>query len=172
MRYNRSMRRAVFFSFVLSMGGCSSGPGDVGTAPGDDTGSPGKDSSIVDSLVEDSGSDATKDDTSVTDTRPDVPSSDGIASDGISSDVTFVDSTPVEAGKVCGDTEPKGTCPDGGLSCQCCPAGGAAQHCICTTSCFTDLDCKDSARPKCEKESVGVKGFCKPLSLTCCWLCG
>ncbi len=63
-----------------------------------------------------------------------------------------------------------GTCSNTSLSCQCCPAGGPFEHCVCSTTCKADADCTDPTRPTCQKPAGGT-GFCAPTDLTCCWGC-
>ena len=66
-----------------------------------------------------------------------------------------------------------GSCEDPNLSCQCCPIGGPAQRCLCSTPCSADDQCTDPSRPVCNKpESNGaLLGFCAPAGFVCCWLC-
>jgi hypothetical protein len=60
-----------------------------------------------------------------------------------------------------------------GTSCQCCPGGGPTQHCLCTTSCHSDGDCKDPAQPSCDLDTASANGagMCHDSSFTCCWGC-
>jgi len=76
-----------------------------------------------------------------------------------------------DAGPICGGLS-IGWCGDPNLTCQCCPIGGPAQRCLCSTPCLDDSECTDASRPVCNKpESNGVKGFCAPADFSCCWLC-
>lgn len=63
-----------------------------------------------------------------------------------------------------------GACADPALSCQCCPAGGPAQRCLCSTACKTADDCTDPSRPACQ-QGPGGGGFCAPADFSCCWAC-
>lgn len=72
-------------------------------------------------------------------------------------------------GPACADTT-FGYCA-GGLACLCCPAGGPAQHCICSTPCTKDGECGAVDRPACQAPAVGQMGFCAPKNFSCCWLC-
>ena len=65
----------------------------------------------------------------------------------------------------------KGICQTG-ATCDCCPAGGIAQHCWCTTSCTSSSDCNNPSLPICELPPSGGNGFCRDDSQRCCWLCG
>jgi len=60
-----------------------------------------------------------------------------------------------------------------GTSCQCCPGGGPTQHCLCTTICHSDGDCKDPAQPSCDLNAAnaGSPGICRDSSFMCCWGC-
>lgn len=74
-------------------------------------------------------------------------------------------------GPMCGGFN-TGTCADPSLSCECCPIGGPAQSCLCSTPCDSDDDCTDSSRPTCNRpDFVGATGFCAPAAFECCWLC-
>jgi len=64
-----------------------------------------------------------------------------------------------------------GTCAAKDLSCECCPYGGPANHCLCSTPCMTNTDCTDAARPVCQQPGVGSQGFCAPADFGCCWMC-
>jgi len=75
------------------------------------------------------------------------------------------------SGPMCGGFN-TGTCADPGLSCECCPIGGPAQSCLCSTPCASDDDCTDSRRPTCNRpDFAGSTGFCAPAAFECCWLC-
>ncbi len=100
------------------------------------------------------------------DAKVDAVTVDVPVADAESSDV------PVDAGspQIC--TVP-GTdmCSDTSLSCQCCPAGGPLNHCLCAETCMSSIDCKDPARPECKVGPGTKSGFCAPTTFTCCWLC-
>jgi|SRR5215831_10588494 len=74
-----------------------------------------------------------------------------------------------DGGEACQGTM-AGVC-TGGLTCDCCPAGGPLQHCLCSTSCASDAECSDPARPHCERAPQAPTGFCTPAGFQCCWLC-
>ena len=75
------------------------------------------------------------------------------------------------SGPMCGGFT-TGTCADPSLSCECCPIGGPAQRCLCSTPCESDDDCTDSSRPTCNRpDFAGSTGFCAPAAFECCWLC-
>jgi hypothetical protein len=59
----------------------------------------------------------------------------------------------------------------GAATCECCPAGGPTQHCLCTTPCTSSSDCLDAARPICDRPTTGGTGLCRDASFTCCWGC-
>ena len=59
----------------------------------------------------------------------------------------------------------------GAATCRCCPAGGPAQYCVCTTACTSNADCRDPARPTCDVEGVSSQGLCRDASFACCWKC-
>ena len=75
-----------------------------------------------------------------------------------------------DAGPTCGG-HLSGTCEAASLSCQCCPAGGPSQNCLCSTPCKVDVDCTDPTRPVCNQSAPDQPGFCAPADFTCCWLC-
>lgn len=64
-----------------------------------------------------------------------------------------------------------GACATPGLECQCCPAGGPTQACLCSTPCASDAECTDPARPVCNTPRAGGSGFCAPRDFRCCWEC-
>jgi hypothetical protein len=59
----------------------------------------------------------------------------------------------------------------GATTCRCCPAGGPAQYCSCTSSCTSNADCRDPARPTCDVNGASGDGICRGASFTCCWNC-
>jgi hypothetical protein len=59
----------------------------------------------------------------------------------------------------------------GAASCRCCPAGGPAQYCTCSTACSSNADCRDPARPTCDVDQGRGEGFCRDDSFICCWGC-
>jgi hypothetical protein len=59
----------------------------------------------------------------------------------------------------------------GAATCRCCPAGGPAQYCSCTTACTSNADCRDPVRPTCDVNGVSGEGLCRDASFTCCWNC-
>jgi hypothetical protein len=76
-----------------------------------------------------------------------------------------------DAGPMCGGFV-TGWCGDPNLTCECCPIGGPAQRCLCSTPCLDDSECTDLSRPVCNKpESNDGMGFCAPANFSCCWLC-
>jgi hypothetical protein len=61
-------------------------------------------------------------------------------------------------------------CAREGTSCLCCPIGGPAQACICTTACTTSAECADAARPTCNIDTRYVaRGICTPEGFVCRW---
>ncbi len=79
--------------------------------------------------------------------------------------------TAGDMGPACSETSPSGFCAGGGLSCECCPAGGPRSNCLCTTTCTTDEDCTDPARPRCNRDELnpGSTGICTPTDFVCAW---
>jgi len=73
-----------------------------------------------------------------------------------------------DAGAMCGGGRP-GWC-SGDLACNCCPAGGPTQLCLCSETCTSDTQCTDPARPVCNRSPTGP-GFCSAAGFGCCWLC-
>jgi hypothetical protein len=59
----------------------------------------------------------------------------------------------------------------GSATCECCPAGGPTQYCVCTTPCSSSTECLDPARPICDRPTTGGAGLCRDASFTCCWGC-
>ena len=59
-----------------------------------------------------------------------------------------------------------------GTNCLCCPAGGIAERCTCTTTCTSATDCTDPSRPICNRASPAEPGICTSPAFFCCWLCG
>ena len=131
------------------------------------------------------------------DTGP-TPSDTGIPDVMTVPDGSSADAAPACGGETCGAAEEccvldcdgtmgcAETCPDlacaecggmisgtctGGLGCQCCPAGGPTQNCVCSTTCTTDAECTDPARPDCNTPTFGGPGFCAARDFRCCWEC-
>jgi len=75
---------------------------------------------------------------------------------------------PGDNDTVCGPHS-TGWCPSGG-SCECCPAGGPMNNCLCTTTCGDDDDCNDPLLPICNR-SVNADGICTDAEFFCCWKC-
>jgi hypothetical protein len=67
----------------------------------------------------------------------------------------------------CAFNDPDGICGPLGLSCECCGVGGPQIRCLCTTSCESDSDCPDPARPFCSL-AEGTPGICTPVDFGCC----
>lgn len=84
--------------------------------------------------------------------------------------VVMTDAAGTDAGPMCGGFT-TGAC-GAGTTCECCPAGGPLDRCVCTTTCTTDGDCTDVARPVCEIPPGSTSGFCRASTFNCCWLCG
>ena len=81
------------------------------------------------------------------------------------------DAGDVDAGPAC-EGMTSGFCADSALGCECCPAGGPAQNCLCTTTCMADADCTDAARPLCNRPMMGMgggMGICTPMAFGCAW---
>jgi len=78
------------------------------------------------------------------------------------------DAGHVDAGNLCGPQD-MGPCTDANLDCLCCPAGGPAENCLCTTTCLTDGDCTDAARPHCNQADPSSQGICTAVSYGCAW---
>jgi hypothetical protein len=93
---------------------------------------------------------------------------DAAPGDAGSSDGGSGDGGAVDAGNLCGPQD-MGECTDTTLDCLCCPAGGPANNCLCTTSCLTDGDCTDATRPHCNQPDVSSQGICTSLSYGCAW---
>ncbi|HJL15563.1 MAG TPA: Hint domain-containing protein [Sandaracinaceae bacterium LLY-WYZ-13_1] len=76
---------------------------------------------------------------------------------------------PGDAGPRCEGMRP-GRCDEAGTSCECCPAGGPTQRCLCTTTCNGDEDCTDPSRPHCNRPETGIEmGICTPEEFGCAW---
>ena len=57
-----------------------------------------------------------------------------------------------------------------GAACLCCPIGGPAQTCICTTACTESAECTDRARPVCNIDKQFTEtGICAPEGFICRW---
>ena len=86
--------------------------------------------------------------------------------------VQDVPADPGEVAETCGG-QVSGTCADKALSCHCCPVGGISptENCLCSTTCQSDANCLDPARPKCKQVAPGYAGFCAPEMFDCCWTC-
>jgi len=140
-------------AMLVALAGC----GDDGS-PRRDAG--GTDGGSIDAAVRDGG-------------RLDAGDADGGRDDAGLEDAGVedgggVDAGGVDAGGMCGGHF-EGWCP-GGLTCECCPAGGPLQNCLCSTPCSSDADCTSGERPVCNHEA-GFVGFCAPVSFMCCWPC-
>jgi hypothetical protein len=79
--------------------------------------------------------------------------------------------TGIDAGGAMCSVMTMGACDTTAESCYCCPIGGIAQHCTCSTPCTSDTDCTDPARPSCHIDPSRGTGFCEAVAFTCCWLC-
>jgi len=74
----------------------------------------------------------------------------------------------VDAGPMCSESV-MGWC-TGGLTCLGCPAGPIMDHYLCTTSCASNADCTDPARPTCSMDMFGGgAGLCVPTGFGCAW---
>jgi len=105
-------------------------------------------------------------DTNVSESSTDTGAADSPKDSKVDDTATTSDSGG-DAGSCTGTAD---VCSDSKLTCQCCPAGGPAVHCTCSTTCTTDGDCKDAARPKCNHEGTNP-GFCTTTDFVCCWAC-
>jgi hypothetical protein len=76
---------------------------------------------------------------------------------------------PGDADLICGG-HMSGWCPAFNAGCECCPAGGPLNNCLCTTTCESNSDCTDPARPVCNQSS-GRTGMCTDAEFVCCWKC-
>ncbi len=144
------------------------GPGDLPGDPGPDTGP--TDTVAVDVPV-DAGPDTAPDawvDTPPdgTDDAPEDTHADGPADTAPEAS----DPGPEVVQATCIDLT-FGTCAAKDLSCECCPYGGPANHCLCSTPCMTNTDCTDASRPVCQQPGAGSQGFCAPADFGCCWMC-
>lgn len=82
-----------------------------------------------------------------------------------------VDAGTVDAGPICMGGM-VAACMDGALECLCCPLGGPAMSCLCTTRCSADVECTDPARPFCNRPGAAggvAPGICTPMGFTCNW---
>ena len=76
------------------------------------------------------------------------------------------DTNPPDAGPLCSPTM-MGSCP-AGLSCLTCPTGPITDTFLCTTSCTSNAECIDPARPVCAIDLMTPRAsFCVPPTLTC-----
>jgi hypothetical protein len=107
------------------------------------------------------------------DAREDVDAPGAI--DAATDDAQAVDAGPdddagaQDGGPLC-EGMIRGACTGAGLSCECCPAGGPLERCLCTTPCTSDAECTDPARPHCNQESTGSAGLCTPAAgFVCAW---
>lgn len=149
---------------------------DTGTA--EDTGTTQSDAATADD-----GGGTIDDAATADDAATPTDGGQGIADSGLASDAG-TDGGAVRTdsglgGRDAGDDANAPACGGGtigvcarGLSCECCPAGGPQNRCVCSTTCMSDADCTDPSRPVCQQPSPTVPGFCAPRALTCCWLCG
>lgn len=144
------MKRLLFACLAL---GCSSS--DFTTSEPVDTGV------LADSAAADASVDASAD------TNPSADSAIDAAKVDSTSDAPI--DTAVDAGPKCEGKAP-GYCP-GTLTCLSCPAGGPASNYLCTTSCKSNAQCTDPARPKCNMPSTGTteSGICTPNDFSCLW---
>lgn len=62
-----------------------------------------------------------------------------------------------------------GQCSTG--ACECCPAGGPRQNCVCSPPCNSDADCTDPSRSYCDLRGPKATGMCVANNLFCCWTC-
>jgi hypothetical protein len=68
------------------------------------------------------------------------------------------------------DADAMDLCGPRGASCLCCPLGGPAQACICTTQCTTSDDCTEPSRPTCNIDTQFTEsGICTPEGFVCRW---
>lgn len=90
---------------------------------------------------------------------------------------TTADTTAVDSSKSDGnvaDTGPKceghapGSCPEG-LNCLSCPAGGPSSNYVCSTTCKSNAECTDPARPKCNMALGAEEGICTANDFACLW---
>lgn len=143
------MRARLLLPLLLLPFGCSSG--DFTTGSG----------------AVDAETDSTLDATS--DTRVDDGGGNDVA-DGaadVGGDTGGMDAPPPPP-PMCDPTSTS-SCPVGG-TCLCCPAGGASQHCLCTTHCTSKEECKDPALPRCNQPIGGaMEGICTPTDFLCAW---
>lgn len=143
----------IWVAAALCVGliGCDGGDTEDAGPPGMDAG-PGVDAGGGDS---DAGTDAGGIDAGGTDAGTDAGD---------------VDAGRTDAGPAC-MMGMVGAC-DPSLMCLCCPAGGPAQNCLCTTRCSTDADCMDAARPLCNRPGGAggaPPGICTPTDFPCAW---
>jgi hypothetical protein len=144
---------------VLGLVGCGDGTGDTDAGPTTDGGGG------MDAASDDAGMGV---DSGPADAGPGVDAGPG--DDGGSTD----DAGPgVDAGPVCGGNLPGSCAATPGTTCLSCPAGGPAEHYLCTTACTSDAQCTDAARPRCNRPSggpgVGGAGICTPDTFACAW---
>jgi hypothetical protein len=100
---------------------------------------------------------------------PGVDAGEGLDA-GVGTDSGALDGGPapmVDAGTCAFGAD---TC-GGGTMCLCCPAGGPAMNCLCTTACGADGDCTDPDRSTCNRPEVGgsARGICTPVDYRCLW---
>lgn len=144
------MKRSVFLCGVL-LWGCSAS--NFTTADPIDTGT------ATDSAVVDTGStDGTAGDTAV---------GDSAVGDTAIADTAKGDTNPADTGPKCEGHSP-GSC-EPGLSCVSCPAGGPSNNYVCSTSCKSNAQCTDSARPKCNMPLGAEEGICTANDFPCLW---
>lgn len=146
-------------------GNLDGGPGADGGGPGDDGGGPGDDGGA--------GRDAGME-------RNDGGGGDGGGGDGGAGGDDAGpggrDAGPggrdAGPGEMCSPSSGGAGC-GGGLSCLCCPETPVTDHCLCTTECTMDRDCRDAARPLCNRSMFGpgggMRGICTPRDFRCAW---
>lgn len=99
-----------------------------------------------------------------------IPGDAGELGDGgAAQDAGPTDSGPrPDVGPLC-EGMVRGECTGAGVACECCPAGGPLERCLCTTTCTSDADCTDPARPDCNQPAPGESGICAPVGFMCAW---
>jgi hypothetical protein len=140
-------------ALVAGTAGTACGGDDAPPTPdaSGDLGAGGEDLGAADASGEDAGA-------------PDLGAEDAGGDDAGAPDLGDVD-----AGPMCGG-ETVGWCADPALGCQCCPAGGPRNRCLCTTTCLGDADCRDPDRPRCNKDpTTDGPGICTSREFACAW---
>ncbi len=166
------MRRLLWLPLAIGLAlGCGDGDGSD-----DDAGTGGMDAATADAGG--GGADAGDTDAGDTDAggSTDAGDTDAGDTDAGDTDAGFdagLDAGDVDAGPACGGMT-VGSCAEPGLTCQCCPAGGPLNNCLCTepARCMDDDDCTDPARPRCNRPMIGggpSTGICTPTEFGCAW---